>query len=336
MTPLEIIFVIDEKGFIMRADRLIALIMLLQTKGKMTSRQLAKELEVSNRTIIRDMIALNTAGIPVTSEPGKEGGYSLVENFRSSLTGLTENEISALFTLGIPESLDALGIGSSMKSALLKLSSTIPRQLHPDESTQQRFLLDSTSWEKQPASVQVLQQLYQAICSESFVQIHYRLQSGGVGVVQIAPYALVAKADDWYLIYAIQERLKVQNVVNIVQVHLLSEGFTRQPTFQLESFWREWCEQHKQYQRVFQCKVRVSPSLLPYIAWVFSPGSFQEVSPEKMVSDDWRWLTLSFSSFDHARKRLLSLGGSIEVIEPHALRVSLVDFARQTLAMYVE
>ncbi len=320
----------------MRADRLIALIMLLQTKGKMTSRQLAKELEVSKRTIIRDMIALNTAGIPVTSEPGKEGGYSLVENFRSSLTGLTENEINALFTLGIPESLDALGIGSSMKSALLKLSSTLPRQLHPEESTQHRFLLDSTSWEKHPASVQVLQQLYQAICSENFVQIHYRLPSGGLGVVQIAPYALVAKAVDWYLIYAIQERLKVYNVASIVQVHLLPERFIRQPAFQLESFWREWCEQHKQYQQAFQCKVRVSPSLLPYMAWVFSPGSFQEVSPEKKALDNWRWFTLTFSSFDHARKRLLSLGGSIEVIEPHALRVSLVDFARQTLAMYSE
>jgi predicted DNA-binding transcriptional regulator YafY len=320
----------------MRADRLIALIMLLQTKGKMTSRQLAKELEVSSRTIIRDMIALNTAGIPVTSEPGKEGGYSLVENFRSSLTGLTENEISALFTLGIPESLEPLGIGSSMKSALLKLSSTIPRQLHPGESTRQWFLLDSTSWEKHAASVQVLQQLYQAICSETYVQIHYRLQSRGLGVIQIAPYALVAKADDWYLIYAIQERMKVHNVVNIVQVHLLPDGFTRQPTFQLESFWREWCEQHKQYQQAFQCKVRVSPSLLPYLAWVFSPGSFQEVSPEKINADDWRWFTLSFSSFDQARKRLLSLGGSIKVIEPHALKVSLVDFARQTLAMYPE
>ncbi len=320
----------------MRADRLIALIMLLQTKGKMTSRQLAKELEVSHRTIIRDMTALSTAGIPVTSEPGKEGGYSLVENFRSSLTGLTEKEISALFTLGIPETLDDLGIGSSVKSALRKLSTTIPRQLHPDESTQQRFLLDSTSWEKQPASTYVLQQLYQAVCSQNFVQIHYHLPLGSFGIVQIAPYALVAKTGEWYLVYAIGARLKVHNVLNIAQVELLPDTFEKIPDFKLEPFWHDWCKQHKQYQQIFQCRVRLSPVILPYLSWVFSPGSFQEVTPDEIDLHGWKWFLLSFSSFEDARKHILSLGASIEVIEPHALRVSLVDFARQTLAMYVE
>jgi predicted DNA-binding transcriptional regulator YafY len=110
----------------MRADRLLALMMLLQSRGQLTARSLAQEMEVSERTIYRDMIALSTSGVPVYGTSGPEGGYALVESYRTSLTGLTPGEVRALFSLSIPAPLNDLGLSQELKAAFLKLSASLP------------------------------------------------------------------------------------------------------------------------------------------------------------------------------------------------------------------
>ncbi len=110
----------------MRADRLLAMLILLQTRGRMTARELSEELEVSERTVYRDMLALGMAGMPVYTERGPGGGCTLLESYRTDLNGLTENEVRALFMLSIPAPLVDLGLSLELKAALLKLSAALP------------------------------------------------------------------------------------------------------------------------------------------------------------------------------------------------------------------
>ncbi len=129
----------------MRADRLLSLLMLLQARGRLTAKALAEKLEVSERTIYRDIDALCVAGVPIYGEAGPEGGYALLDSYRTSLTGLTEGEVRALFMLNIPAPLAELGVSQELRTAMLKLSAVLPAARRSDEErVRQRFYLDST------------------------------------------------------------------------------------------------------------------------------------------------------------------------------------------------
>jgi predicted DNA-binding transcriptional regulator YafY len=131
----------------MRADRLISLLMFLQTRGRMTAQELAKELEVSERTVYRDIKALSTAGVPIYTMRGPGGGCALLDSYRTDLTGLTDDEVRALFMLSIPAPLAELGVSQELEAALLKLSAALPAARRYEENrVRQRILLDSIPW----------------------------------------------------------------------------------------------------------------------------------------------------------------------------------------------
>ena len=137
----------------MRADRLLSLLMLLQTRGRMTAQALADELEVSVRTVYRDIEALSSAGVPVYADRGPGGGCALVDNYRTHLTGLHEGEVRALFMASMPSALADLGLGADLKAALLKLLAALPAERrHDDQWVRQRIFLDWESWQKATAS----------------------------------------------------------------------------------------------------------------------------------------------------------------------------------------
>ena len=132
----------------MRADRLIAELMLLQTHGKVSAAEMAKEMEVSQRTIYRDMLALNTAGIPIYAENGSNGGYQLVDGYRTQLTGFSTGELQALFAMNIPAILGELGMDIEAKAALRKLQASLSHQQNEESGFMaQRFLYDPTGWD---------------------------------------------------------------------------------------------------------------------------------------------------------------------------------------------
>ena len=159
----------------MRADRLLSLLMLLQTRGQMTAQELAKELEVSERTIYRDMDALSVAGIPIYGEPGPEGGFALLNSYRTNLTGLTEGEVRALFMLSIPAPLADLGVSQELRSALLKLSAALPDSHRRDEAkVRQRFHLDSTWWHQGAEQLPHLSTVHDALWQDRQLHIVYR------------------------------------------------------------------------------------------------------------------------------------------------------------------
>lgn len=316
----------------MRAERLLQEMMLLQARGQMAARELAAELAVTVRTVYRDMEALQAAGVPLYSVPGRGGGYGLVDSYRTSLTGLTEGERRALFMLSVPAPLDALGVGASLQSALRKLAAALPgsRQAE-EEDVRQRFYLDATWWQQGAAPVPQLQTVQDAVWRDRELRIRYRLPAQVDVAYTVAPYGLVAKAGVWYLVYAYGGRVRALQVSALAEATLAGSSFERPPSFDLAVFWRTWCAAREAEQVGYAVEVRVSPTFLP-----FAPGFFgadaEAIGPAD--AGGWRPLALSFASLAAARERLLACGGAVEVVAPAALRLSLADYGRQIAALY--
>src|SRR5574342_1068971 len=250
----------------MRADRLLSLLPIFQTRGQMSARDLADELEVSERTIYRDITALSASGVPVYASRGPGGGVRLIEEYRTTLTGLTPDETRALFMMSIPAPLMQLGMGEKFKGALLKLSASLPEQRRADESrTRQRILLDSSWWFQSEQDVPCLQTIQQALFQDRRLRIKVRWEFFNAEFEQEAePYGLVAKANIWYLVYGRGGTPHVTRVSQIVEAEIRPEGFTRPPAFELEAFWEAWCQEYES-QPPFLARVRIAPEALPIL-----------------------------------------------------------------------
>ena len=322
----------------MRADRLLSLLMLLQTRGQMSARELADELEVSERTIYRDVVALSTSGVPVYASRGPGGGVRLIEGYRTTLTGLTPDETRALFTMSIPAPLVQLGMDETFRGALLKLSASLPDTRRADEErTRQRILLDSSWWFQSEQDVPCLQTIQQALFQDRGLRIKVRWNFFNTEFEQDAePYGLVAKANIWYLVYGRGGTLHVRRVSQIVEAEILPDVFVRPPEFQVETFWEKWCKEYES-QPPFCARVRIAPEALPMLAeYVGDRARRQLAYSPGPDADGWTTMELSFESLIAARSRLLGLGRAVEVLEPEALRTSLIDFAEQIVMFYRE
>jgi predicted DNA-binding transcriptional regulator YafY len=320
----------------MRADRLLSLIMLLQSRGQMSAKDLADELEVSERTIYRDITALSASGVPVYASRGPGGGVRLIEEYQTTLTGLTPDETRALFMMNIPAPLAQLGMDEKFKAALLKLSASLPDTRRADESlTRQRILLDSSWWFQSEQDVPCLQTIQQALWQDRRLHIKVRWEFFNTEFEQEAdPYGLVAKANIWYLVYGRGGTPHVTRVSQIVEAESTPIVFSRPPEFQLEAFWESWCREYES-QPPFCARVRVAPEAIPLLAEYVGDRARGQL-PRSHVPDEDGWVTLDlpFESFVTARSRLLGLGRAVEVLEPEALRKSLIDFAEQIVEFY--
>jgi len=319
----------------MRADRLLSLLMLLQTRGPLTALELARELEVTERTIYRDVLALSTAGVPVFSERGPGGGISLLEDYRTNLTGLNPQEARALFMLSIPSALDQLGVGIELRSALLKLSAALPKSRRADETgTRQRIHLDPGAWFETEEQAPQLKTVQAAVWQDKLLDILYLSEFGARLEMRIAPYGLVAKTNIWHLVCARQEKPRALRVLRVAQIKsaaLLNEQFQRPDDFDLPAFWKAWCEDFETSRPEYRVLARVSPILAQTLA-ENRPETLQ--TPPPWQQDGWLEVNLSFESLEAARTRILGYGGAIEVLEPLALRLSVIDFACQVQARY--
>jgi predicted DNA-binding transcriptional regulator YafY len=322
----------------MRADRLLSLLMLLQTRGRMTARVLAEELEVTERTIYRDLTALSASGVPVYTERGPGGGVGLVEEYRTTLTGLTTDEARALFMMSVPAPLAQLGVGQEFKAALLKLSAALPDSRRVEEGrARQRILLDSSWWFQSGEDLPCLQTVRQALWQDRPLRMQVRSDFFNTRFEQEGePYGLVAKASVWHLVYGRGGSVQVTRLAQVEEAEILPGTFARPPDFDLADFWEKWCAAYETH-APFVARVRVSPSAMPTLHYYMEErarGSLR--SPSKPDADGWVTLDLPSESFVTARTRLLGLGRDVEVLEPRPLRKSLVDFAEQVVGFYNE
>ena len=320
----------------MRADRLLSLVMLLQTRGNMTAQALGEELEVSERTIYRDVEALSFAGIPVYTERGPGGGIALLDSYRTSLTGLNRNEVRALFMLSIPAPLDELGVTADLKAALLKLSAALPAVGRDEQiMARQRIHLDSVAWSQPEQPVPHLQTIHQAVWQDFKLQLRYDLGYFGEIELLVDPYGLVAKTTVWYLVCAREDHLRVLRVPDILEARVLDEHFERPSDFNLVTYWQDWCEQNEKRLASFQVEVRVAPELIPYLWTHFGERVADQGTQLEAPDEDGRLtVTLQFERFEEARRRLLGYGRAIEVLEPNVLRKSIKDYAWQVVDLY--
>lgn len=320
----------------MRADRLLSLLMLLQTRGRTTAKKLAQELEVSERTIYRDIDALSAAGVPVYAERGPGGGCALLDSYRTNLTGLTQDQVRALFMLSIPAPLTKLGVSQELKAALLKLSAALPAALRQDEErVRQRIHLDAAWWFQAEESVPHLPTIHQAVWQDRQLYLTYRLPFGAQLEHLVEPYGLVAKAGVWYVVCGRRNRVRVHRVSHVLDARLAEESFIRPADLDLAAFWRDWCAEFEQNRPYYPVLARVSPALTPYLSQFFGDDIRQAVAEAGPPdAEGWITLTLPFETLPAARDRLLGFGRAVEVLKPLALRESLLDFARQIVALY--
>jgi predicted DNA-binding transcriptional regulator YafY len=299
----------------------------------MTARSLAIELEVSERTIYRDIQALSMAGIPVYGECGPEGGFSLLGSYRTSLTGLTPGEVRALFMLSIPAPLAELGVSQELGLALRKLAASLPDSQRQEEMrARQRFHLDSAWWQQGATPIPHLQAVYQAVWQDRKLFIRYRPHYHVAVELLVEPYGLVAKAGAWYLVCGREGQVRVYRVSDLLDVAIADEASQRPADFDLSAFWKEWCSKQQASRTAYPVTVRVAPGFIPWL-----PVYFGEHLRDKGTSPDldgWIRLELSFENLHAARDRLLDCGGGVEVLAPLALRKSMLDYAMQIVQRY--
>jgi predicted DNA-binding transcriptional regulator YafY len=320
----------------MRADRLLSIMMLLQSRGKMTAKALAEELEVSERTIYRDMTALSTAGVPVYCERGPGGGCALMESYRTDLTGLSTDEIRALFMLNVPAPLAELGVDQELKAALFKLTAALPDRGRLEErKTRQRIYLDPSWWDQPNELGRALHIIQQALWQDRKLIISFRTIQEILISREVLPLGLVAKGNVWYLVWRDESQTDAKKVSQIEAAELTAEVFVRPQGFNLAAFWEKWCIQYETARSVYPVRVRVSPQLAPYFPGRYGKGLASVI--ERSLGDhpyQWVELEINFEHFFEARDQALSWGGGAEVLAPTALRESILDHARQVLGCY--
>jgi predicted DNA-binding transcriptional regulator YafY len=312
----------------MRADRLLTLMLLLQSRGRMTAKALSRELGVSIRTVYRDIDALDIAGIPIWAERGPGGGVELMDTYRTSLTGLTDSEVQALFMLSIPTPFDDLGLRDVLQSALLKVIASSRRS--PAVDVGQRVYIDPQAETRQTTQIPHFKTVQRAVWDDQMLEIVYSVPflPGDTITTIIAPYGLVAKGGEWFLVGARGDTPRVYRLADIINVQLIGESFTRKEDFNIGSFWQNWRERQEANQPVFPVTIRARSSLVPYLP-------FEAITAmDSTDSDDWITVEICFENFIEARTRLLGLGGAVEVLEPQALRLSIADFAAQIASVY--
>ena len=320
----------------MRADRLIRLVLLLQRHGKLSANALAQKLEVSERTVHRDIDALSSAGIPVYGEPGRGGGFSLMDSYQTSLTGLSESEIQTFFALSIPAQLSDLGIWKDLSALQVKLSRAMPRYgREGEDEIHQRLLIDSVWWHQSDEPIPHLQTIEQAVWQNLRIYISYQPFFTERLRRFVDPLGLVAKAGVWYLVCFQSGRIRVYRVDDLQDVELTDETFERQSAFSLSEFWQDWRSKLEKMQSSVLVTARFSAKILPELPRYFGRGIRDKIAKSDPPDPNGGViLSVSFRSLVDARDQMLSFGNAVEVLEPHALRVSIVDYAERIVELY--
>ncbi|HVH50705.1 MAG TPA: WYL domain-containing protein [Gaiellaceae bacterium] len=288
----------------MRASRLVSLLLLLQTRGQLTAAEISERMEVSIRTVHRDVASLAAAGVPVEAVRGPAGGYRLAGGYRTRLTGLTADEAEALFAAGMPGPAAELGLGHELAAARLKLLAALPSELQERASRAARlFHLDTRGWFRAEDRVPHLPELSAAVWRGCRVRMRYREGQKTVRRT-VEPLGLVLKGGAWYLVAHRSAGMRVYRVSRVASVRALDEEFERPTGFDLGAFWEEWSHSFEES--------------LPRVEVVVRSGEGEK--------------TLAFESLADAQHAVLR--NRYEVLDPPELRARVAGVVRELAAIY--
>jgi predicted DNA-binding transcriptional regulator YafY len=321
----------------MRAARLIKMVLLLQSRPSMTAGQLARELNVSERTVTRDARTLSAAGIPVYASRGRSGGYRLVGGYRTGLTGLARTEAEALFLSGLPGALREMGLEDAGSTARLKVSAALlPSLRDTPDWVARRFHLDAPGWYREPHTPELLPTLAEAVWSDRLVSARYRRRPDTAEVErELAPYGLVLKAGVWYVCALTDDSFRVYRIERFTTVELMKERFSRDASFDLPGFWDESAAEFERSMlryRVDLCLTKSGAARLPQVTdRAAAEEALDGASPDGQGRVT---VALLMESEEVAYGQLLGLGAEAEVRGPASLRQRLAETAGAMAALY--
>jgi len=313
----------------MRADRLVAITLLLQAQKKLTAQALAARLEVSPRTILRDVEALSRAGIPIYTNGGRGGGIALDENYRVKLNGLKEAEIHTFFISSNVQLFKDIGLGDAAENALLKLSAAVPAQYQPSiELMRQRIYIDPVWWWHDSDPQPFLEEIQQAVYESRHIRALYEHRHGDVTEQLLEPYSLVAKSSTWYLVARRDGELRTYRISRFHDIVLLDTHFCRSDNFDLATYWHQHLQEFASNVSDYAFTLRFHESRLPFVKSLI-PGRYHIIGPDS--EDGWITAQIHLESMDLAKMVVFGLGAQGAVVEPPELQAAVVQTAREML-----
>jgi len=330
---------IDARIWDMRADRLLQIILLLQRHPRLSARDLAGRLEVSTRTVLRDMEALSAAGVPVYTERGRNGGCVLLPGYRADVRALTPREAQALFAWTGRAAMSELGLDDALRSAMGKLSSTLPAQLRDDaEALSDVIVVDRRRWFNEAEDTGALPALRHAVVARRRIRIRYASASEGETQRRtVDPWGLVEQAGRWYLVAAHRGTGRMFRVSRVEQVDVLDEPADRPDGLDVAAEWRRLRSGlERDRPTATGLTVRVRPDAATRFRRISTSLLTDGVNPElvEATDDDWVHLRMQFRIRQAACALLLGFGAAVEVLDPPDLKEDLVRLASEVIQLY--
>lgn len=317
----------------MRASRLLAILILLQLRVRLTARQLAEEFEVSERTIYRDVDELSAAGVPVYGDRGPGGGFRLLEGYRTRLTGMSADEAEAMLMIGLPGPAAALGLGQAAQRAKDKLLASLAAPaIEGAGRIGARFHLDPVDWYRSEEAVPFLPGLARALLDQRVVEIRYESWTG-VRDWRIEPLGLVLKAGSWYCVAISGSRTSTFKVANMASCAVGDSRFERPPDFDLASHWTASLARFEAELRPRMATLRATPAGLERLKRLGAYAA-QAAAAGEPGSDGWLELDLPIEADCQAALALIGMGGEIEVLSPPGLRAEMGRLASRIATLH--
>lgn len=316
----------------MKASRLLSILMLLQARGRLTAGALAQAMEVSERTVLRDIDQLSAAGVPLWGERGRHGGFQLREGWSTQLTGMTEPEANALLLAGLPGPATELGLGAAAASARLKLVASLPGEWREQaERVGQRLHIDAVDWYRTQDAPRFLREAADAVWRARRINVRYESWRGMTQRL-LEPLGLVLKAGAWYLVARAVEAPARGGGGDGVRTYRLASmldlktgaAFRRPKSFDLAGTWRASASRFESDLRSIEVRVRVSDRAMKWLANARIPHADQ-------LGDE---VTIRVESIEQGARQLLGFGDEIEVLAPPAMRQRMVQQAGAVAALY--
>jgi predicted DNA-binding transcriptional regulator YafY len=321
----------------MQASRLLSIMMLLQARGRMSATALAQALEVSTRTILRDMDELSAAGVPIWGDRGRSGGFQLKDGWSTQLTGLTEPEVQALFLAGLPAAATELGLGTAATSARLKMVAALPDEWREQaNNVASRLHIDPVDWYRSSETPAALQEVASAVWRSVRLKMQYQSWRG-ISKREVEPLGLVLKAGTWYLVarpVGKKDALTFR-MANIQSVNISDRRFKRDTRFDLAAHWTASTQRFEAELYKHSAYIVASPRAQ---AWMANERVKAVALPDEPVDDKlpsgWAHFLLPMESIEHGVRQLLGLGAEVKVLKPSALKTALCQELERLNVVY--
>lgn len=321
----------------MKAGRLLSIMMMLQARGRMTAPALAEALEVSERTILRDIDQLSAAGVPIWGDRGRNGGFQLRDGWSTDLTGLTEHEAHALILAGLPGPARELGLDGMATSAQLKMMASLPPGSREQaDRVASRLHIDTVDWYRAQETPEFLREVADAVWGSYRIDVKYRSWRG-LSRRELEPLSLVLKGGAWYLIARVVGKpgALTFRLANILELNALRRRFKRPARFDLATHWRDAMSRYEANLDRLTAHIAVSPRGETWLANArikTAPVSQDARSAE--VPPGWKAFLMPIESIEHGARKLLGYGPHVKVLGPQALKDQFIDELSQVKALY--